>query len=223
MNEATSTVPLARIEINLSEKEVVRFWSKVDKNGPLFPKLNSPCWLWMAFKSERGYGQTIIKRKPYKSHRVSWMLVRGPIPHLNLCVCHHCDNPSCVNPDHLFLGTHTDNMRDKENKGRGNQPRGDTHYSRVHPEKLARGDKHGSKIHPERLARGARNGAYTKPECVLRGERQGQSKLTDCVVTDIRTRYAAGGVSCLQLARIFNVSKSLIIKIVSRKTWRHLP
>lgn len=88
----------------------VRFWSKVNKNGP------NGCWLWMACRN-RGYGVMSVNKKATTTHRYSWELHNGPIPD-GLHVCHHCDNPRCVNPDHLFLGTHQDNMQDMINKGR---------------------------------------------------------------------------------------------------------
>ena len=88
-----------------------RFWDKVDKKGP------DECWEWTGALDSTGYGAFKLDGKKVNSHRVAWELTNEKIPD-GLWVLHHCDNPRCANPSHLFLGTRSDNMRDAFKKGR---------------------------------------------------------------------------------------------------------
>tara|TARA_R110000868_G_scaffold94607_3_gene260955 strand:+ start:2439 stop:3164 length:726 start_codon:yes stop_codon:yes gene_type:complete len=100
-----------------------RFWEKVDKT-PGFGE-NFDCWRWLAGTYDGGYGKMrISKDKERGAHRISWEIHNGPIPD-KMEVCHKCDNPGCVNPEHLFLGTHKENMEDRELKGRRTAPKGE--------------------------------------------------------------------------------------------------
>jgi len=88
---------------------VDRFWKHVHKT--------EDCWEWTSRLTKKGYGRFAVSQKRLAAHRASWFLHYGPIPE-GMFVCHHCDNPKCIRPDHLFLGTHRDNMRDMARKGR---------------------------------------------------------------------------------------------------------
>lgn len=93
--------------MKISELDKAKFWTNIKKTRY--------CWLWIAGKKERGYGIYYFNKKSYQAHRLSYEIVYGKIPK-NKCICHHCDNPSCVNPDHLFVGTHMENMLDTQIK-----------------------------------------------------------------------------------------------------------
>lgn len=95
-----------------------KFWDSVDKKG------ENECWEWTRARASNGYGSVWDGSKSQLAHRVAWVLTNGIIED-GMFVCHTCDNRGCVNPDHLFLGTNTDNMRDCVAKGRNFVPRGE--------------------------------------------------------------------------------------------------
>jgi len=94
-----------------------RFWNRVDKTDLNKVGETGGCWLWSGAVNAYGYGIVSKDRRPRRAHRVAWELTHGPIPS-GFCVLHRCDNPPCVNPEHLFLGSKKDNMADKIRKGR---------------------------------------------------------------------------------------------------------
>jgi hypothetical protein len=102
-----------------------RFWPKVAKSDG--------CWLWTGAYQRRAHGEyghiQLEDLRIERAHRVSWMLHFGPIPP-DMRVLHRCDNPRCVRPDHLFLGTQLDNIADMDRKGRRRTVRGDAHHAR---------------------------------------------------------------------------------------------
>lgn len=115
---------------NKAAKESIPIWedsmrSRLSKRQA---KRDTGC---IEYTGQRGvYGHIEYRRKTYLTHRVSWILERGPIPD-GMLVCHKCDNPLCINIEHLFLGTYKDNTQDMLKKGRGNwdHMRGDKHHS----------------------------------------------------------------------------------------------
>ncbi len=115
--------------ILMDEEAQRRFWSYVNKVA------GDECWNWILPTKREGYGLFGMKTcKQYGAHRISWILFhRKPVP-IGMLICHHCDNPSCVNPAHLFLGTSRDNNRDRHMKGRSKLPI-------LTPEKAARGER----------------------------------------------------------------------------------
>lgn len=176
-----------------------RFWGKVRvrKGGP------DDCWVWTDYIDRGGYGIFSIKHRNKKAHRVAWELVNGPIPD-GMLVCHKCDNPRCVRPSHMFLGTTQDNMRDRNSKGR-----------------QAKGLRNGAFTKPDTRARGMNHGFYKNPERRPRGSRNGHAKLSEEKVREIKALLDQG-FSQVSIAKRFNVQKSCICKISKGRTWNHV-
>jgi hypothetical protein len=135
-----------------------------------------------------GYGSLWVEGCWQKAHRLSWELHYGPIP-AGLYVCHKCDEPACIRPDHCFLGTPQDNSDDMIAKGRERHARGERNGTHTHPERVARGERHGWYTHPESRPRGEKHGRHTHPERTARGEQNGLAKLTEAQVIEIRRLY----------------------------------
>lgn len=155
------------------------------------------CWGWPKYRNpQTGYGQLSCKRglpkaKLFTAHRAIWTATHGEIPD-GMHVLHRCDNRGCFNPAHLFLGTHADNMRDMNRKGRAGQ--------RKNP------------------ARGERHGSVTKPGRIPRGEANNKAKLTAEAVLEI----LSGNARPTELAKKYGVTYEAIRNVVLRKTWRHI-
>lgn len=106
---------------SLTDKQIQRFWAQVDR------KDDNECWLWTGDRLQnRGYGRFGLNYKTIYSHRIAYFLAYGDIGE-DMYICHHCDNPPCCNPSHLFIGTPKDNSQDRERKGRRKVVRGNAH------------------------------------------------------------------------------------------------
>lgn len=180
---------------DFDDTTLARFWSKVDKDGPVpehMPQLGR-CWTWTAARDKRtGYGSFNLGPKTTAAHRVSWNIHNGELPPDRPCVLHHCDTPPCVNPAHLWIGTQLDNIADRERKRRTG---------------CGKGQGHGSVTKPWRLARGSKTPT---------------SKLTEEKVFELRLRYAAGE-SCVALAREIGFSRQGLRPVLQGRSWTHVP
>lgn len=118
---------------------IERFWAGVNKDGAVHRPELGPCWEWTRHTVPGGYGQLVSREtgKSVRAHRLSWEIHKGPIP-LGIDVLHACDNRRCVNPNHLFLGTDVDNVRDAQAKGRRTPKWGEYNgQARVNSEQVA--------------------------------------------------------------------------------------
>lgn len=184
-------------EINLTQERIETFWRMVEKT--------STCWNWTGCKKPTGYGQLRCNGKARAAHRISFTIHFGPIP-FGGEILHKCDNPSCVNPDHLEIGTHADNMRQMSERGRA-----------------ATGDDHGMRKYPERICRGENHYAFGKPGRNLRplyGDAHPNCKLPDCKVAEIRAKYTGKRGEQTKLAREYGVTQSMIYGIVRNRSRR---
>lgn len=200
------------------------------------------CWMWIGDRDKDGYGQWQIAKIPrrirLKAHRIAWELFNGQIPD-RMEVCHHCDNPPCVNPDHLFLGPHSANMLDRNRKGRH------AHGERQGSSRLLDADiiairqstdtlvalstrykvsfqtisdiknrKLWKHIEGERVdAFGGNRGR--------KGSRHGMAILDEAKVIEIRLLHSSK-MSVAAIARQFGVSDGVIRHIIKRRTWTHI-
>lgn len=228
------------------------FWRKVDKiNGPI-PDQNNPdykglerCWMWIGATNKSGYGVTSVDWKQMFAHRLAWIYTNGSIPD-GLCVCHHCDEPSCCRPDHFFLGTNkdnSDNMTDKKRQSYGekhsvavmpNRPRGDKHYcAKLTDEQVIEMRKLYSetKIPIRELASKFGIG-YRSASKIVAGHtwahlpvpehvRNRAAKLSEDTVREIR-RLRTTGTTVKEIAHQFTLSIFTVNDIVYRRTWKNL-
>lgn len=194
----------------MDDKALARFWSRVREDPA------TGCWLWIGAVNNKGYGRmTAGSRRKMFAHRLSYEHFIGPVGE-GLCVLHDCpsgDNAACVNPEHLWLGTHAENMADMASKGR--------HGSISKPERVARGDRHASRTKPWAIARGERHGWRTKPESMPKGAAHYKAKLTDEKVREMFTMKSRG-MSTAAIARAVGVTNGTASLVLRRINWKHV-
>lgn len=195
------------------------------------------CWLWQLSTNHFGYGKASVPGHPngwVLAHRLSYELFVGAIPD-GMCVLHKCDTPACTRPDHLFLGTHADNVADKVRKGR--QPVGadawqaspllsDAAVVELRSGRLS-DDEAAAKylitpVHAKMIRLGhSWKHVAAKPtrKPTPRGSRASRSKLSESDVLSIR----AASDSDRDCARRYGVTRQSIAAVRSRKVWRHVP
>ena len=178
-------------EINFSEKDIKRFWSYVE--------ISKDCWNWIGAIANSGYGVLSVggkKGKTFLCHRISYCLYYGKFDE-SLLVCHTCDNRSCVNPNHFFLGTDEDNLKDMYQKGR-----------------------HGM------LGKKMREEVIKKVQLSRKGKYQGEKacnvKLKEKDVMKIRKLLLDGNYTEREIGDMFGVSLYTISDIKRGKSWKGL-
>lgn len=210
-----------------SVADTIRFISKITLDGPTpdqrVPQYFGlgPCWEWIAGRYVSGYGQVFMAKKSGKAHRAAYRMFKEAIPP-GRWVLHKCDNKLCVNPEHLILGTHSDNVADRDSKGRNNPQRGEQHYTHRHPEWVKRGVEHSCRAHPEMIKRGEDHYMWGDPLGLRRGAANPQAKITESVVRAVREAWKAGGVTQRALALKFKISFQHVNSLVNHRSWAHI-
>lgn len=216
MKDAKTDYASPPLEVKMTESERERFWSRIDKNGPIQPHVPhlGQCWVYTGGKFTEGYGAFHFRGRNQFAHRIAYVDMFGAIPE-GMLIMHECDNPCCVR--HLRLGTQKDNLDDMRSKNRQvytgakNPARGEGHWSRLPKNESAK----------ERWL--ARMKEPRSPEEILKisGENSHRAKLNEKEVREIR-QLSSGGKRMVDIASEFRVSVYTVSDIVNRRSWRHI-
>ncbi len=216
----------------LTADMAAQFWERVDKaDGP------SSCWKLVANKTSENYGRFRIGGKTYRAHRVSYQVTYGLIP-AGMLVCHKCDNPGCVNPQHLFLGTQGDNMLDCHKKGRNpkdGENNGRAKLNRFQASEIRHAylvggltqeeiaSKYGvNRMQVSMIARGKhwRDESMSPPTSHLgRRHSYGKRKIGMREAQKIRSEYVPHIVTQKMLAEQYRVSSGEVGRILRNEVW----
>lgn len=151
------------------------------------------CWNWTRRSKQNGYGVAYFGKERWLAHRAAYSLVKGEIPK-GMSVCHSCDNPACINPDHLWLGTHKENMHDSIKKGRASKP----------------------PVHV-----GGDHWRLKYPHMVEHGEDNPNAIMTEEQVIQMRKDYV-GGQPLDEICARYEINRSTMHDYTSGRTWKHL-
>lgn len=208
MNEPMKITRFSEMTQEEKEKENRKIKFRI-RNVPIkfrskynYPKNDCDCWEWNAYKNSDGYGCFKNKKRAIHAHRYSYEFYRGIIPYQNeygirIYVLHTCNNPGCINPFHLYLGTQQDNMNDMVKSGNAN-----------------------GAINPYRG--GANNPHRGGPTNPAKGEAHGNAKLTEKNILEIRALYMAGDWTHQKLGDLYGVGRKQISRIIHYKRWKHV-
>lgn len=234
-----------KIRSHSEQKQCEKYWLR-----SFYEKITKTesCWLWNGVILKHGYGQFSKGQKRDSAHRFSYKIHKGEIPK-GMVICHKCDNPRCVNPEHLFLGTYKDNTQDMINKNRQRHLKGEEAVSaKLNWEKVNEIRKRYKNeiITMQELANQFNvsliviskllhnktwiDEKYSIPEDFaisrkrksVSGSKNTFSKLTEEDVKEIRNLYIKDGISYSKLGEKYNVHKDTIANIIKMKTWKHV-